>query len=102
MVPAQWEQPLARAMPPIEAALGASLVTGVRVQQAAWLSGAVMLVFAGAMQSALSRGIVTDCGCFGSLSRSRVSGKIVARDVLLAAAAVHLAMTSPTSSRRWS
>lgn len=81
-------------LPVGEGLISASLITGIGVRYSSVASSTLMLAFAGAAGSALSRGIVTDCGCFGRLSRQRVSGVIVARNIALAVAALHLARTT--------
>lgn len=92
IVPSSLAGPVAEVLPLAEAVVSGGLAFQGRVGRPASLaSGVLFLTFAGVMESAVQRGIVSDCGCFGSLSSQRVSRKLVLRNVLLAATAFHLA-----------
>jgi hypothetical protein len=43
-----------------------------------------MLLFIGVQAQAWARGLSIECDCFGSLSRQRVGGRSILRDVALA------------------
>jgi uncharacterized membrane protein YphA (DoxX/SURF4 family) len=75
-------------LPAIEIVLGAALVIGSRRWRAGAALGLVglLLVFTGAVLTAVVRGINIDCGCFGA-GASPVTWWTVARDVGLLAVA---------------
>ena len=66
LLPPQLLNVVALSLPPLEVLLGLMLVAGVQVRAASL--GLVMLsiVFGIALGQALARGLVVDCGCFGS------------------------------------
>ena len=84
LLPRNLVPPVSVALPMLEAGLGAAILVRSRPARSALASGGLMIGFSAAMQSALWRNIVTDCGCFGSLSRSQVSEKLVVRNLILA------------------
>lgn len=86
---------LACVLPGIELGLGLSLLTGLNSRFAAAGSGAMLAGYTAALVHALRKGIVTDCGCFGSLAASQVSWKLVARNAVLIAAATAVAVNEP-------
>lgn len=53
-------------VPWLELTLGLSLLSGVCRRGASWLSGGLLLLFIGLVVQARLRGLVIDCGCFGS------------------------------------
>lgn len=59
--------------------------------------GLLFVCFAAAMAQALLRGIVTECGCFGSLTRTRVSRMLVARNAVV----VVMLFLEAASKRPW-
>ena len=83
-------------LPVGEGVVSASLLTGIGMKYSAMGSSVLMLAFVGAMGSSLSRGVITDRECFGRLTRQRVSGVLVARNLALAAVSFHLARTAQT------
>ncbi len=72
LLPAQANQTLAVILPWIELLCGVALVLGLWVRAAAMLSGALMLVFAAAVVTALARGLDISCGCFGTGQAARI------------------------------
>ncbi|WP_158247622.1 MauE/DoxX family redox-associated membrane protein [Actinomyces qiguomingii] len=72
-------------LPVVEMLLAAALVMGLLVPASNLVAAAFFLVLAGAAVSALARGLVTDCGCWGSLARRRVGPVVVARNLVIAA-----------------
>lgn len=72
-----------------EAGIGVALVFGYAIRQAAVTAAALLLVFMGAMISAIVRGLDIACGC--GLGDTHVSWWDVARDALLIAAALLIA-----------
>jgi hypothetical protein len=65
LLPRQALQPIAYMLPPLEIVTALALFhAGLR--QAAWLlASAQFLLFAGAVGSAVARGLDVSCGCFG-------------------------------------
>ena len=103
IVPAPLVQPMAIALPLLEILLAAYLLLGLMQRWAAAAAGALLLVFIGAMASALVRGLTLDCGCFGNALglaalRETVSASSIARDVLWLALCVHLIFVPGTWS----
>ena len=86
---------LACVLPGIELGLGLSLLTGLNSKLTAAGSGAMLAGYTAALVHALQKGIVTDCGCFGSLASSQVSWKLVARNAGLIIAATAVAVNEP-------
>lgn len=65
LLPRQALQPVAYMLPAVEAVLAVAFFLP-RYRQAAWLlSLGLFLLFAGAVGSALVRGLDVSCGCFG-------------------------------------
>lgn len=72
--------PLALLLPFLELMIGAYLVLGLFTRFAAWFAAAEMAIFAGAIASAVMRGISTSCGCFGPNDHTTTSWPEVGRD----------------------
>jgi uncharacterized membrane protein YphA (DoxX/SURF4 family) len=66
MLPLWAVEILARALPILEAVIGAMLVLGLWVRWVAAFTSALLLVFIGAMTRALILHIQIKCGCFGN------------------------------------
>ncbi len=95
IVPAPLVQPMAIALPLLEILIAVYLLIGLAQRWAAAAAGALLVVFIGAMASALARGLTLDCGCFGNALglgalRETVSAGSIARDALWLALCVHL------------
>lgn len=79
-------QPLTlAALEAAEGIIGISLLLGLFPRVTSAAGAALFLSFSAAMAQAIARGIVTECGCFGSLSSARVSWRLVGRNVVIAA-----------------
>jgi uncharacterized membrane protein YphA (DoxX/SURF4 family) len=91
LLPEQLVRPIARALPPIELGGGLLLALGLGVSVVSGFLAAILLVFAAAVAVNLLRGRVIDCGCFSTVAPKRISWSAVARNMLLAGAAVTLA-----------
>lgn len=72
--------PLALLLPFLELMIGVYLVLGLFTRFAAWFAAAEMAIFAGAIASAVMRGISTSCGCFGPNDHTTTSWPEVGRD----------------------
>ena len=75
--------PFAYLLPFLEVGLGLYLAAGLFVRGSALLGSAVMVMFIAAQLQAWARGLSIDCGCFGTLSQSRVGSMSVLRDAAL-------------------
>ncbi len=73
-------------LPWIEALVGALLIFGLRVRGASLLAVITLILFLGAMSSALARGLNIDCGCFKAEGTKLGLDRIIGDLVLLAAA----------------
>ena len=72
---------------PVEIALGAALILGVRARWAGAMGGVLLLLFMGVTAYAWSQGRAEGCGCFGSLA-SRTPGQVLLEDSLFVALAL--------------
>jgi uncharacterized membrane protein len=98
LLPGALSAPFARVLPLLELAAGAGLVIGATRPAAAWLAVALLTMFCVAIAINLARGRTEiDCGCFKSAFRQTISLWLIARNLLLAAAA--LALLLPTATR---
>jgi uncharacterized membrane protein YphA (DoxX/SURF4 family) len=75
--------------------IGVYLVLGLFTRFAAWFAALEMIVFSGAIASAVMRGIHTSCGCFGPSDTATTSWTEVARDLGFALAGVIIALWAP-------
>jgi uncharacterized membrane protein YphA (DoxX/SURF4 family) len=87
--------PVALLLPFLETMVGAYLIAGLFTPFAAWFTAAEMALFAGAIGSAVVRGIHTSCGCFGPSDQTMTSWPEAARDLGLAALAAFVALRAP-------
>ena len=92
MLPMELISPLALTVPAFELLLGISLVVGVRRRACAVMLATLCAIFAVALTQALLRGLVIDCGCFGTGSPSTLKTVwSLTRDVGLGLLAIWLA-----------
>ncbi|MGA2761797.1 MAG: MauE/DoxX family redox-associated membrane protein [Spirochaetia bacterium] len=75
--------PLAYIMPFFEIFLGLYLAAGLFVRVSALVGTILLAVFLAAQVQALIRGLVLDCGCFGSIFSATVSPGTIFRDLAL-------------------
>jgi uncharacterized membrane protein YphA (DoxX/SURF4 family) len=87
--------PLALLLPFLELMIGVYLVLGLFTRFAAWFAAAEMALFAGAIASAVLRGISTSCGCFGPSDHATTSWPEVGRDLGFTLMAVIIALWAP-------
>jgi uncharacterized membrane protein YphA (DoxX/SURF4 family) len=76
--------PVGYLLPLGEIVLGCYLLAGALVRPAAIVSCVLMAVFIAAQAQAWARGLVIDCGCFGTADLQRVGAGTILRDVGLA------------------
>jgi putative oxidoreductase len=83
---------MALILPWLEVLAGAFLVFGVRLRASSAVTAAMLLVFIGAIASAMARGLSIDCGCFsqGSVASEPVGWKKIVEDVALLILAVQI------------
>ncbi len=72
LVPLWSENLLGMILPWIELLCGLALVLGVRPRAGAWVALASLVVFTVAVGIAMARGLNFECGCFGTMSGTRV------------------------------
>jgi len=66
LLPNQLTNIVALALPPFEVLLGVILIIGWKTRASSIAAAGLSLVFVIALGQAIARGIVVDCGCFGS------------------------------------
>lgn len=95
LVPDLWIVPLALVLPVWEAVAAIALLAGRLYAGAVATIGFFSLLFAGAVASAVARGLDLACGCFGSGASSRADLAHVALNVAAAIAAGWLLHRGP-------
>lgn len=90
----EWSGYLAHIIGPAELIGGLVLLLGIFQRQAAMVGSVVLVLFMIGIAQAWARGLVIDCGCFGSSSPENAQGMAyawtLARDALFLAATVWL------------
>ena len=66
LLPPQLLNVVALSLPPLEILLAIMLITGIQARAASLGIVCLAIVFGIALGQALARGLVVDCGCFGS------------------------------------
>lgn len=90
-LPGAWVLPFAHVLPWVELLSGTFLLLGLFTRTALAAVGVQLVVFIGALASALARGIdLTDCGCFAGFGIREPLPVALARDAALLALAVWL------------
>jgi uncharacterized membrane protein YphA (DoxX/SURF4 family) len=84
----------ARVLPWLELAIGVLLLVGVWLRYVSILAAAILGVFFAIMLLSFGKGMGIDCGCFGV--GEPLTAKTLARDGLLLAAAIMLAVLAKT------
>lgn len=92
LVPEPLDGVIAHVLPWLELAIAASLFTGIATHLSAAAAGLLLIVFAVAIAINIFRGRTEiDCGCFRQGMRQRLSWALVARNLVLCAAAFWIA-----------
>jgi uncharacterized membrane protein YphA (DoxX/SURF4 family) len=86
---------IALVLPPLEIVLGLYLAAGLFTRIAAWSSGALFVLYAAAIASAVVRGIPANCGCFGPADAATADWPHVAGDLALALLGLFIALRPP-------
>jgi len=87
--------PMALVLPFLEIMLGVYLIVGLFTRAAAWVAAALLLMFDGAIASAVVRGMTLNCGCFGTHDTTVTTWTEVARDAVFVLLAVFVALRPP-------
>lgn len=87
--------PMALVLPFLEIMLGGYLVIGLFTRAAAWVAALLLLMFDGAIASAVVRGMTLNCGCFGTHDTTVTTWTEVARDAVFVLLAVFVALRPP-------
>jgi uncharacterized membrane protein YphA (DoxX/SURF4 family) len=95
LLPADVIAPMAVILPVFEIVLGGYLVLGLFTAVAGWVAGVQFLLYAGAIASAVIRGIPANCGCFGPNDQATADWPHVGFDLALAAIAFVIARFAP-------
>jgi uncharacterized membrane protein YphA (DoxX/SURF4 family) len=95
LVPHPLVAPLALLLPLIEVLLGLYLVLGLYTRVAALVAVVQLAIFAGAIGSAVARGLSLSCGCFGPGDTTVTSWPEVARDLVFAGFSAFVAWRAP-------
>ncbi len=89
LLPERLALPFARALPFVELATVVLLIVPTTARAGGLLAAGLLLLFAGAMTVNILRGRTDiDCGCFVGFLRQRIGWPLVARNLVLALAAV--------------
>ncbi|HEY1428276.1 MAG TPA: MauE/DoxX family redox-associated membrane protein [Candidatus Tumulicola sp.] len=95
LLPAAVTAPLAVVLPYLEVLLGVYLVIGLFTRIVAWIVSVQFVVYAGAIASAVLRGIPAACGCFGPNDGAKADWPHVAMDFGFALLAAIIGLAGP-------
>lgn len=95
LLPGAIVAPMAIILPYFELLVGLYLVIGLFTRIAGWISVVQFVVYAGAIASAVVRGIPANCGCFGPNDQATADWPHVAFDLALALIAYIIARFAP-------
>lgn len=95
LLPGVVVAPLAVVLPYFELLLGLYLIAGLFTRVAGWVATVQFVLYAGAIASAVLRGIPANCGCFGPGDAAVADWPHVAFDLALAAVALFIALRAP-------
>jgi uncharacterized membrane protein YphA (DoxX/SURF4 family) len=86
---------IALVLPPLEIFIGLYLAAGLFTRIAGIITAAMFALYAGAIASAVLRGIPADCGCFGTGDHATADWPHVAFDLALALLAAFVSARGP-------
>ncbi|HTU70124.1 MAG TPA: MauE/DoxX family redox-associated membrane protein [Candidatus Baltobacteraceae bacterium] len=95
LLPPEVVAPMAVILPYFEMLLGLYLTLGLFTRLAGIVAAAQFVLYAGAIASAVLRGIPANCGCFGPGDVAVADWPHVAFDLALAAVAAFIAVGAP-------
>lgn len=87
--------PIAIVLPFLELLLGGYLIVGLFTRVSAWVAALLLLVFDGAIASAVMRGLSLSCGCFGPNDKTVTTWVEVGRDAIFVVLAIIVALRAP-------
>ena len=87
--------PMAIVLPYLELLLGGYLIIGLFTRTAAWIAVLLLVIFDGAIASAVVRGMTVNCGCFGPNDTTVTTWTEVARDAIFVVLAIVVALRAP-------
>jgi|SRR5688572_4155374 len=99
ILPGNMVNAVAILLPWIELFVGLFLVFGIWLRGAAFIAIVSLVVFLGAMGSALARGLNIDCGCFKTSGSPLGPDRLIGDAVLLVAAILVYRWASPQTWR---
>jgi uncharacterized membrane protein YphA (DoxX/SURF4 family) len=97
LLPEPLIAPLAVLLPFFEIGLGLYLVSGLFTRSVAVIAAAQLVLYAGAIASAVIRHIPASCGCFGPQDQAKADWPHVLVDLALAAVCLFVAWRAPGS-----
>lgn len=97
LLPRRFSAGVARWLPRLELTIAVALLAGFALRAVSLLAGAALAVFATAVTINLVRGRAIDCGCYGSASPKEITWYLVAKDGLLVAGALMVALHPPAT-----
>ncbi|MBK8170808.1 MAG: DoxX family membrane protein [Sandaracinaceae bacterium] len=100
LVPDWLSSITASVLPIMEIVVACALVAGVKERGAALVAAAMLIIFAIAMISTVSRGIDLDCGCFGAAAEAQVGWGTIARNLVLTLVAIGIAVRPHVAWKR--
>ncbi|MCP4144782.1 MAG: DoxX family membrane protein [bacterium] len=100
LVPAALLHPFAIYLPYLEFFAGAALIAGKYIKGASLLVSLMVLMFIGAISSALFRDIDISCGCFGTEGGHAIGLQLLFRDFILLAGSIALLFSKISSRQR--
>jgi len=100
LVPGALLHPLAIYLPYLEFFTGAALIAGKYIKGASMLITLMILMFIGAISSALFRDIDISCGCFSTEGGHAIGLQLLFRDFVLLAGSTALLFSKVSSRHR--
>lgn len=95
VLPHALVRPFAYVLPFLELGIGVYLALGLFVRAAAAVACVLMVLFVIAQAQAWARGLVLDCGCFGSIAQQQVGFWSIVRDAALGIPSVIVLLWPP-------
>jgi uncharacterized membrane protein YphA (DoxX/SURF4 family) len=100
ILPPGWITAFSIGLPIFECVIGLALLTPWTARAGALAAAALLVVFLGALGWAWCQGVTTDCGCFGDTTISDSPALAMARDAVLLAITLLLALRRTAARSR--
>jgi uncharacterized membrane protein YphA (DoxX/SURF4 family) len=97
LFPEAWIGPIAVVVPAVELTVAVALLLGLGARGASMVAAVMLLMFTATIAQAIGRGIDTDCGCFGTTTKTEAGWTSLVRNLALLAACA-LVIISPDVS----